>query len=172
MSRRASDRFVYLLNHFLESQQACCEAKGRCGLVVAVFLHVWCHGEREAKPSSRVVNYRYDILVCRYNVTMWSVICAVFICGVILCNRPVFISRNQFWVEWSIRQAINCLRYRKPWGPSSVPCSTRCLESWAARLALQLVGREWKGHDWILVTTRSLPSQTLVRERLRWRGGG
>lgn len=28
MSRRASDRFVYLLNHFLESQQACCEAKG------------------------------------------------------------------------------------------------------------------------------------------------
>lgn len=29
MSRRASDRFVNLLNQFLESQQACCEAKGR-----------------------------------------------------------------------------------------------------------------------------------------------
>ncbi|CAK9043563.1 unnamed protein product [Durusdinium trenchii] len=28
MSRRASDRFVNLLNQFLESQQACCEAKG------------------------------------------------------------------------------------------------------------------------------------------------
>ena len=33
MNRRASDRFVNLLNSFLESQQACCKAKGGRGPV-------------------------------------------------------------------------------------------------------------------------------------------